>query len=192
MRVDLETDGQLPEYGRATRFVRRALNTATNSHSFYEPTPAQGMSRMLDYIERTKAIGRRYISDEQRAAAITAIWRCYQSLMTMGDRDASPESPSGDSWGVMVRAAAENNDGNTVTGNAGMSDDASPRPRPAAVEERYGMRDPLRELGGYRINPRRLLLTAREDRQFQLNEQPWIMDNLRQLERRLWGREVRY
>jgi len=187
-------------FGRAARFVKRAVNERLGSFSFYSKTPAQAMYRMLDYMARVKAMRPPFLTEDQQSAAVEAIWEQYLVISKMDvmehergavRRDISPEHPVGDGMAVAIVASAVNQEGCYRAAPSGDPDSGYRHATMAGdmpIDDRYGMRDPVLELSRYKINPRVVLLTPEEDARFELHAQRHIMESLRAVERKLWPR----
>lgn len=165
----------------------------------YYPTPGQTMFRIQDHAARVQALGKQFITDKQRAAALQVIWSAYFEVAQIDSlqerRDPQAPVPAGDGqhlWrlsrdtGCYVAQPVRDADSYQRPG----LDHYGRMPMQNEDDDRYGMRDPVLELSRYTINPRIIHLTQREDARFELNNQRWIMDNLRGLERRLWPKNV--
>lgn len=186
------------EYGRAARFVIRAVNARHRSFIYYGASPAQTLRLILDHAERVDALKPPFITEEQKAAAREAIWEAYWAVSDLDQKeqardaersDRPQEKPSGTASAVVGLDALYNNDGCIVTRDAGSSDERKRNPEARhryleLEEDRYGMRDPALELARYKMNPRPSWPTPGEEARYQLIEQQWIMDLLRTIERR--------
>lgn len=181
-------------YGRAARFVIRAVNLRHATFTYYGHSPARNLRLILDHAERVDAMKPPFITEEQKAAAREAIWEAYWAISDLDSKELSRdaersdrphESPAGDAHAVHL-IAGRYDDPSGATGAAVDSDEgAMARPRVhEATDDRYGMRDPALELARYKMNPRPSWPTPGEEARYKLIEQQWIMDLLRTIERR--------
>jgi hypothetical protein len=178
------------QYGAASRFVQRALDSYRNMVSFYEPTPNQCICRLLDHLERVTALGGKVITAKQRENARDAIFKLIeraQEYDAMREECDSPhETPSGGAEQLYRMQGMEA----TGLGSRQRFHDSERDPtmrhcRPDLHDERVHFGDPVRVLSRYRIRASeglRTYLTPDQDEQFALNEQEYIMDRLRRLE----------
>ena len=84
-----------PEYGRADRFVRRALNSYYRALSYYGYTYEKALNTLIGYIVRIQKLGRQVITTEQREAAATRVYHLIRQLQGYERSQGSPPEKSG-------------------------------------------------------------------------------------------------
>jgi hypothetical protein len=181
-------------YGRAARFVRRSRDCFWNCKRFYSPTPEQAMWRLLDHVARIGALGKRLLSDEQRQAARKAVFQMVQDLQEIElDNTVSShpvETQAGGAEQVhRIGEIAASGMGQRFRA-ADWTDDTALQRVPLSQDHDVPVsyRDPAEQLSRYRMRGSeglRTILPPKQDAQFQLIENPQIMDRMRAHERRL-------
>lgn len=180
------------EFGRAEKFVRRAVDVYRNTKRFYAPTPEMAILRLISHAERISALSPKVIDDRLRENAKGAVWAMIQDLQGMDARDTEVhhpvETPAGDAEQVLRTGAVA---------EAGLSQQAAASDwylNPAMARARLpeespvSFRDPAEQLARYKIRASERLKTVlppRRDAQFQLIGDNRIMDRMRAYERRL-------
>ena len=151
-------------YGRAWRFVNRALTAYRNMIGFRTPTPNQCIYRLLDHMERVQSLGDKVITQQQRKRAQEAIWELIAKAQDYdagcSGPDRSEETAYGDAESVLKAQgwAEAGMEGRHRLHDSG--DDPTLRhARPEMVDERVHYSDPAVHLAGYRIRASERLQT---------------------------------
>lgn len=182
----------MDSYGRAAKFVRRALDTMANMRAFYRPTPSQACFRMLDYIQRVQAIGVKYLPVEARDRALRVLYATLLEAQGMDAADTVADHPmevsAGDAAGAQRLGRVL---GSSVSQRAAASDFMASEPAARQLRQEEDVpvefRDPMEVLSRYRMGRARRwpVVMPHEEPRFALNGQHHMMTWLRREEARL-------